>query len=695
MLRLCDKGVYRFEIEAAERNRILSFILSKKLYDIIIMFYNKRGNYIGIATYKSILMNQLLDDAICKETMLIDKNFFEKANNFFDNNKNFEYLPVTNNKNEIIYFCYSSKVGLNHYLIEQIKALKRYHDSKFIPDVYPDIKVVHIYGFNEASFYLYEILEKRKFPYVLHGKIWDFLREDNHSTNEEFPSYSILNIYSEGIHILTSQEETGINNNQNLTGYFPLIDSIFWFNYYSDIKYIMKSISNAINVIQIKIPGSDVTKYYPYDDKWREYPRKDLAETLESAIEKEGVFDTFGKDSCKNCREGKTKEHRFYKQFANVKMFSVIDEERKNYIYAIGSCITEQAMLMTEDTIWYQLQKKLDDIFPNMYKVMCISIQGHNFDSTKEVFKSLDIKTNDIILFLYTTDKSIKPFSEEKDLDLTELFIKKPKNEVWFADIPAHLNQVGCRIVFDYIWNNRIQKTILGMNWSSEQHYLQLGRDDTILQEKSFLNYLDFLKKEKIQNVSTAAAIVMNCNPFTLGHQYLIEKAACEVNFLYVFVVEENKSFFSFEDRFNLVKHGTSHLSNVKVLPSGRFIISATTFAAYFIKEENNNIIINANEDLKIFANFIAPTLNINCRYVGEEPIDRITKQYNEQMKEILCEYGIKVDEIKRKEINGQIISASRVRKLLEKQDFTAIKELVPSSTYEFLVKNYSTFSPA
>ena len=73
-------------------------------------------------------------------------------------------------------------------------------------------------------------------------------------------------------------------------------------------------------------------------------------------------------------------------------------------------------------------------------------------------------------------------------------------------------------------------------------------------------------------------AAVMNCNPFTLGHRYLIETAARECDRLYVFVLSEDKSRFSAADRLTLVKEGTKDLKNVTVLPTGPYLISSATF---------------------------------------------------------------------------------------------------------------------
>ncbi len=184
-------------------------------------------------------------------------------------------------------------------------------------------------------------------------------------------------------------------------------------------------------------------------------------------------------------------------------------------------------------------------------------------------------------------------------------------------------------------------------------------------------------------------AIVMNCNPFTLGHRYLVEYAASRVEHLFIFVVEEDKSFFTFEDRIELVRSGTADIPNVTVLPSGKFIISSLTFTDYFGKAELQDKTIDATLDLEIFGRNIAPALDINIRFLREEPLDNVTRQYNEQMKIVLPKYGIKVIVVPRKEFDNKVISASRVRELLKVNDFTSIKQLVPGTTFEYLVNKF------
>ena len=188
-------------------------------------------------------------------------------------------------------------------------------------------------------------------------------------------------------------------------------------------------------------------------------------------------------------------------------------------------------------------------------------------------------------------------------------------------------------------------------------------------------------------------AIVMNCNPFTKGHRYLIEQAALQVDCLYIFVVEEDKSVFKFEDRIEMVQRGTADLKNVKVLPSGKYIISKETFSQYFEKD-NVEQVDDMDYDVRIFGEVVAKELGISIRFVGEEPFDKVTKKYNETMKKILPEYDIKVVEIPRTTtVDGSIISASAVRKAMREKDERLLHAMLPDTTSAYLNYNKIKFN--
>ncbi|MFV0519694.1 MAG: hypothetical protein ACK5LY_05405, partial [Lachnospirales bacterium] len=149
------------------------------------------------------------------------------------------------------------------------------------------------------------------------------------------------------------------------------------------------------------------------------------------------------------------------------------------------------------------------------------------------------------------------------------------------------------------------------------------------------------------------------------------------------------KSFFPFADRIELVKKGTSDLENVTVIPSGKYIISSLTFSDYFNKEKLQEEEVDMSADVELFADAIAPALNISVRFVGEEPLDKVTRQYNQTMQMLFPKRGIDLVIIPRKEFEEQVISASLVRELLKEKKFFDIAEIVPSTTLDYLVKNF------
>jgi len=198
--------------------------------------------------------------------------------------------------------------------------------------------------------------------------------------------------------------------------------------------------------------------------------------------------------------------------------------------------------------------------------------------------------------------------------------------------------------------------------------------------------YLEDMQKEYNLDANTKkSAIVMNCNPFTLGHKYLIEEAARQSAEVLVFIVEEDKSSFPFINRYEMVKEGVSHLHNVRVIKGGEYIISEATFPTYFLRKEDEILKAYTTLDASIFGRYFCKTLNINKRFIGEEPYCKVTRTYNSSLKEILPSYGVEVIEVKRKTFMEDIISASKVRKLIRQGQIPIIKNIVPSSTWKFL----------
>lgn len=257
------------------------------------------------------------------------------------------------------------------------------------------------------------------------------------------------------------------------------------------------------------------------------------------------------------------------------------------------------------------------------------------------------------------------------------------------------MNQIVSHLV-EYQFSRGITHLFLYTKNVSAKFFKDLGffeivniENQVVFMENKRTGFNDYLKNLAKNNRAgeKKAALVMNCNPFTLGHQYLIEKAASENDILYLFIVSEDSSLVPFAVRKKLVMEGTAHLKNICYHETGPYIISSATFPSYFQKDEIAVIESHANLDINIFAK-IAKTLNINRRYVGEEPNSLVTNIYNQIMQKKLPENGIECIVIPRKkyESANKVISASTVRQAIKDGNFEILRELVPKTTLDFFL---------
>ena len=173
-------------------------------------------------------------------------------------------------------------------------------------------------------------------------------------------------------------------------------------------------------------------------------------------------------------------------------------------------------------------------------------------------------------------------------------------------------------------------------------------------------------------------ACVMNASPFTLGHRYLLETAARQVDTLHVFIVSQDNGPFSPALRREMAQAGAADIPNILWQDCGSYLVSAATFPTYFIKDRARAEDAQAELDIAMFAQKIAPALSITRRFVGTEPFCPITARYNQRMAEELPRYGIQLIQLPRKDA----ISASRVRAAMAAENWEEVRRLVPPSTY-------------
>ncbi|KRM30478.1 citC protein [Agrilactobacillus composti DSM 18527 = JCM 14202] len=200
--------------------------------------------------------------------------------------------------------------------------------------------------------------------------------------------------------------------------------------------------------------------------------------------------------------------------------------------------------------------------------------------------------------------------------------------------------------------------------------------------------YVQSIPRIADQDKKAIASIVMNANPFTLGHRYLVETAAKANDLVYVFVVNNDVSLFPTAARLQLVQEGTSDLKNVQVVNGADYMVSYATFPAYFLPTPDAAIKYQTTLDARIFKHQIAPALNIRKRYLGSEPLSRTTDIYNQTLKKELPP-EIQVVVIPR--LTGstnQVITATQVRQAIRTGQLATIEASVPATTFTFIKSN-------
>jgi [citrate (pro-3S)-lyase] ligase len=105
----------------------------------------------------------------------------------------------------------------------------------------------------------------------------------------------------------------------------------------------------------------------------------------------------------------------------------------------------------------------------------------------------------------------------------------------------------------------------------------------------------------------TIGAIVMNANPFTLGHRYLIEQAAARCDWLHLFVVKEDASQFRYTDRWALIEQGLSASRTSRCILDLPILFRERPSPATSLKKRGRWTIATARSIFSCFANIWRP----------------------------------------------------------------------------------------
>lgn len=253
----------------------------------------------------------------------------------------------------------------------------------------------------------------------------------------------------------------------------------------------------------------------------------------------------------------------------------------------------------------------------------------------------------------------------------------KPQNQKMFESMSFRLLAEAPKAIL-------METGIGGIKRYSEELESEKGK---VKSEKSNdkLHHLNPSPQQPIMPQS--GIIIMNCNPFTLGHRYLIEQAAQQVDTLYILVVREDCSMFGYDERKAMIVRGVAHINNVVVCDGSEYSISATTFPTYFLKSLSDASDTQMTLDIDLYRRHIATALGATVRFVGTEPDDPLTRRYNELMKSMLPD----VREVARLQQSGVAVSASRVRKAIVENHLALAARLVPPTTVPYIVAHLAT----
>lgn len=702
MLRFCDSEVYIMYEETITRSGLFTFFCRAGQSSSIIVVLNSEDVFQGIITYDLLLERNAGDDLIQRECVELNDEIWVNAKRLFENNKEMIYLPVFNSQNELIYFCYNVSGNSNEQYIDyMLDSLERSQEYLFIREIYPRVQVVCIHDFNEWAYRLYYILKARGIPVVTVGAKW---KEWGLETAElfEYPDYSVMNIYAEGTALVdTERDRTQKNRFRPCLGFNFLVSIARTNARY--VEMLMKEKASE-RLFRCSIPifsqltDYSLSEFHRYSVK---FGLKGRGMKIPEHFKDGYAMKLYGM----NYRDSEDKlleEEREVKNNLSVLELGQTSIIGKRYgtgkirIYLVGPCIVNGIEALEQNQLAYSLFSLVEQRYPEKFSIFTVPIGTNYFRERELAIEQLLKGIDNLIIIIeqsqdYKLLESILP-AMQPDFDLLDLFNERPLDKDWFVDIPIHTTGTGNRIIAEEIFTKFLEPVVQSMDFSEDEGELQREALQLTRKEIAELKtYLNMIKKQcfDVQEGDKVGAIVMNCNPFTNGHLYLIEEARKQVDYLYIFLVEEDRSFFPFADRIELIRKGTSSFGNVKVFPSGLFILSYNTLPSYFNKDDVQDITIDASTDIRIFAELIAPALRIQVRFVGEEPLDNITNQYNREMERTLGKYDIEFVEIPRKTSAEEVISASRVRRWLKDNSFEEIKKIVPESTYNYLITRY------
>lgn len=657
-----------------------------------------------VVSYENFFNNKFdLQRMFIKDFVFINEDDNDQIIEQKFKNTNFNYLPVIDNNNHLLY---ELKLNKNS---DELRITKSRWDILYKDNDKVAI-VLNKYTFKEI--YVMGTLKSKLYNYIIINTNFKCFKLDSNRNNfiSTIKKDNVLIIDTDNINLDYKKWIYDIQKyNTNIScGKFMSIKELCDYSELINFKNLYNNSNFNCCIFEFQTP--ETLKKLSFNEKLRisfdkhyRYYYSNLDDSEIYKIVKKVLGKDFTPEFIKSRNEmtgSVLKNGVCYLADSNNEYCKVVNGLRytankngfyKNKINVFGACIVYGAVVNDEDTIPSLLQKKINNYKYN-YEVNNYGARAIDFYENIRTADSLNIYKNDVFIFVVSPDerKELEKIGINGIYKFSDVLNSKTTFHDYFMGEPVHCNSKANKVITEYIFDNI--KNMLKNNNIQDSNILikkaNINKNKEYIKNPRLMEYLKFLESKK-RNTKNNGAVMMNCNPFTYGHLKLIEYASKKVETLYVFIVQEDRSYFKFEDRYKMAVESCKKLPNVVVLESGTIFGTFMTFQAYFEKETNSEIEVDASLDIELFTSYVAPILNISKRFVGAEPVDKVTQQYNRNLMEILPNYDIELFIIPRFEEDGKIISAKTVRKAIEDKNMDLLKKLVPKEVYSIIKNKY------
>lgn len=356
-------------------------------------------------------------------------------------------------------------------------------------------------------------------------------------------------------------------------------------------------------------------------------------------------------------------------------------EEYIGTIYLVGMCTVIGAFVEDQFTIASFLQRKL---LENGFKYRVenyASMIRPDSALEKRLEEIKEYSHNDIIVYLSGFTRTV-----EVNGSLEKIFERNKIPSEWVKDGYTHCNHKANQVIAESMFE-MIKSDLPEDNIKNEKEKMRIDISGMM---RSYIqrSYLDqYFMNYSGERYNTVGAVVIEGSPFNSGHRYIIEYASQKVDFVIVFVLQEDTSLFPFEERFQMIKKGIEDIPNIMVVPNGDFVLSMNNFPDYYKQNYSLTTGMNAEYDVNIFVDYIAKPLHITHRFAGEGVQGRVNKTYYEAMRRILPANGIEFVEIPKMAVGGEKVCTKQIQQYLEDEQYDIAFAFVPESTKRYLMR--------